>query len=838
MVAASNLLGAALSMRVTADTTGLAADLASKLTAAERTAIASAERTSAATGRIADDTSRKLQAATLRQTAAQESYNRLLREGETDTVRLARAQASLITSQRTVANEQARINAAAAPRRGISPLGLLGGVAGFAALTTASRTLRTGINEIKEAQTGLAQAEAGIRSTGGAANVTAPQIMELGKSIQAYSGYTDDSVVAAEDLLLTFPKVRNEVGEGSDIFNRATEATADLARRGFGDLSTNAKALGKALSDPIAGLTALRRSGITFTDAQREQIAGLVESNQLLEAQRIILDEVNREVGGSAEAYGVTLPGKLDRAHRSFEDLSESLVTSLEPAISGAADAATFLGKHDGLVKFGLAATAAIGTVVLAGKAVRTYQTTVDTLFSGGRTASRVAQNTAVAESYNLIAGAAGRAAVAESAAAGVPVGGAVLNDMAALRGTIGRRSLGNRLLRAGGLAAGGIFAGQAVSSVVPGRTGDVAGNVLTGVGTGAALGSFIPGVGTVAGGFVGGAVALGTSLGGTGTQVDEQQLAALATTDAGRAQLRKMRALWAAAPEGLGKGMLEKIDAALASGAQVQTQIKVEQARVDRSALRQSGRDYASGVDIFSRAARPGGERREALDALSSARASQTTAQHQAELAEQRLNSLRRSGEATALQLASAEESLRAAKERSASASASVKDAEKAVDDARLPTAKGLLETITSQERSSRADAKAVARLRAAGLGPATITRIVQEDAERPGTLARVADTITPKIAAAIQRKAAQLSRDGEIIKAITGGRNSWEKAGSDAAYAFVTGFQAEYAKTPRGLGGQRRRQGAAGRTGAYISDPDYGRKRQRALSGGGGVA
>ena len=198
---------------------------------------------------------------------------------------------------------------------------------------------------------------------------------------------------------------------------------------------------------------------------------------------------------------------------------------------------------------------------------------------------------------------------------------------------------------------------------------------------------------------------------------------------------------------------------------------------------LTQAGQEYVSSIDIFSRAPRIGAGRQDAVATLDRARASPTSAQNQAELAERRLNELRRGGKATALQLASAEESLRTAKERSAAASKSVADAEKAVDDTRLPTAKGLLETITSQEHRSGRDAKAIAKLSAAGLSERTLAQVAQENADHPGTLERVADTITPKLADAIQRKARQLARDGQIIKTLTGEVDDYRKAGSAAA-------------------------------------------------------
>ena len=51
-------------------------------------------------------------------------------------------------------------------------------------------------------------------------------------------------------------------------------------------------------------------------------------------AQKVILAELNKEVGGSAAAYGKTLPGQIDRAKRSFEDVSQALVTKMLPSIT------------------------------------------------------------------------------------------------------------------------------------------------------------------------------------------------------------------------------------------------------------------------------------------------------------------------------------------------------------------------------------------------------------------------------------------------------------------------------------------------------------------------
>lgn len=832
-----HILAAALSLRVGADTTGLEAEVASKLTAAERRAAVTADRVSASAGKIAESgavASQKLQIATLRQTAAQESYNRLLREGETDTVRLARAQASLLTSQRAVANEQRRIDAQAAStgRRGISPLGLAGGLAGFAALTAASRVLHTGVQELSDYQTGLAQATSGITSTGGAANVTADQVEKLAHQIQAYSGYTDDAVVASEDLLLTFPRVRNEAGKNNDIFTRSTVAAADLARRGFGDLSSNAKALGKALSDPVAGLTALRRSGITFTQAQRDQIKSLVESNNLLGAQRLILNEVNREAGGSARAFGETLPGKLAIAHRSFEDLSQGLITDVEPALSAAAKAATFLGEHEGLVKFGLGAASVAGGLILATKVVKSYRDVVDTLFT--RTGERVAANTAVAASYDAVAVSAGAAARAETAAATAGLGGAaggagVLGEMAALRATIpaGR---------------GAVFAGRF-----------------------AALGRLGLGAAAIADPMLIAAMLAGgdqTSAGAkAGGQSQQQLLSQFAYRNgafyAGGQRVNDPRVIAVLRASGIGPGLDDQTANAdmraygnLFTG--TSAQVLGAQNRVLSSFLNGSTpgqvattnrRSFSaalnspSSYDIFSRAASltprvdPS-----AASALASARTRAGDASRAVGLAEARLSAVRANDKATTLQVASAEEAYRKAKERSAKASQDVKDAEGKAHAARLATAQSLVRTLGSQQGRAASDLRALERIESAGVhNTGVLQMLIGENNDAPGTLQSIARTITPKVAQTITSEFRHLRSSEAARDALLGTSKDWSDGMRERVRAAIAAGEAEFADADLSVAVRRTRVNLArqGRTGSYNQSIPGDTRRRRALSG-----
>lgn len=205
--------------------------------------------------------------------------------------------------------------------------------AGTAALGGFAAVLHTGIGEVSSYQRGLAQLQQGLKTTHNAAGVTAKGMENLASKIQGYSGQTDDSIVATEQLLLTFTNIRNEAGKNNDIFTQTTKIAADMAARLGGDASAAAIQLGKALNDPVKGITALTRVGVSFDDQQKKQIAGFVKAGDTMKAQKIILKELNKEFGGSARAIGNTLPGMIDKAKRHFEDWSQSIIEKVTPVV-------------------------------------------------------------------------------------------------------------------------------------------------------------------------------------------------------------------------------------------------------------------------------------------------------------------------------------------------------------------------------------------------------------------------------------------------------------------------------------------------------------------------
>ena len=141
------------------------------------------------------------------------------------------------------------------------------------------------------------------KALGDEATLTTEAIVDQAKALQALTGFSDENILSGQRQLLSFQNIQN-AGEGVNaIYDRATGALTDLIASGaLTDFNSGAIQIGKALNDPIKGVTALGRAGIQFTDSQKEAIAAMVEGNDVLGAQKLILDELEAVYGGTAES--------------------------------------------------------------------------------------------------------------------------------------------------------------------------------------------------------------------------------------------------------------------------------------------------------------------------------------------------------------------------------------------------------------------------------------------------------------------------------------------------------------------------------------------------------
>ena len=188
---------------------------------------------------------------------------------------------------------------------GIKTLGKLGAAFGAVGAVAAGAFAKSAISAAEDMATAndrIKQINESMGLFGDESFKVSGRLIGLANDMARLTGVSQNEIKESQALLLTFADIASSADEVGGAFDRATQLTVDMAAAGFGSATDNAKQLGKALNDPIKGISALARSGVTFTDQEKELIKTLVESGKQLEAQDMILSAIETQVGGTAEA--------------------------------------------------------------------------------------------------------------------------------------------------------------------------------------------------------------------------------------------------------------------------------------------------------------------------------------------------------------------------------------------------------------------------------------------------------------------------------------------------------------------------------------------------------
>jgi len=195
-----------------------------------------------------------------------------------------------------------RIGAIGAAIGRVNPLVVVMGVA-FAAL---SLGMKDSVKAGTKLESQMFKLEALTKSTGKSAGLSAAEINEFAQGLGDATLTSAGAVRDASGLLLTFRSI------AGDTFKETLRLAQDLSAAGFGDLRTTTLSLAKALEDPVLGLTSLRRQGVMFSDGQQDMIKSMVAVGDKLGAQKVILAEVNQQVGGAGVGAAKGLAGAWD----------------------------------------------------------------------------------------------------------------------------------------------------------------------------------------------------------------------------------------------------------------------------------------------------------------------------------------------------------------------------------------------------------------------------------------------------------------------------------------------------------------------------------------------
>jgi hypothetical protein len=164
-----------------------------------------------------------------------------------------------------------------------------------------------------------------IRATGGAAGFSLEQMKEYASELQNVTNFGDEATLSAMGILATYKNIKG------DMFKLAVERAMDIAETFGGDLESNINLMGKALNDPIEGMSALKKKGVVLSAQDKVRVRQLQLQGDLLGAQKILMAEIAGQVGGVARRVADPITQMGDQWSDIKEKLGQGILFVVQP---------------------------------------------------------------------------------------------------------------------------------------------------------------------------------------------------------------------------------------------------------------------------------------------------------------------------------------------------------------------------------------------------------------------------------------------------------------------------------------------------------------------------
>lgn len=208
--------------------------------------------------------------------------------------------------------------------------GATGATVGFGAALSASALLTVNaVNRLADYEVQQLKIQQLLKSTGYAAGLSSEQLEKQAQTVALATLASVGEIQEAQGVLLSFKTIQG------DTFNEAITLAQDMAAVFGGTAKDKALQLGKALESPVDGLNALKRSGVSFTESQKEMIQSLDRSGDRVGSQTLILKQLQDQIGGAGSAQAGGVAGSIDTLGQNWDEAMKSFAKS-----SGASDSA------------------------------------------------------------------------------------------------------------------------------------------------------------------------------------------------------------------------------------------------------------------------------------------------------------------------------------------------------------------------------------------------------------------------------------------------------------------------------------------------------------------
>lgn len=180
---------------------------------------------------------------------------------------------------------------------------------GMAAAYISVRSVGSLVSDFEKQDQAVAALDASIGSMGRTTKDLSIRLQELARQIQDEGIIGDEAIIHGQSFLATYSDITDE------LLPRTTRVMADLAAKMGGDVVSAANTMGKASMGMIGELS---RIGITLSDAAKES-----------KDFKIIIGEIESQVGGMNAALAATNTGGLKQFKNNWGDIKERMGEAL-----------------------------------------------------------------------------------------------------------------------------------------------------------------------------------------------------------------------------------------------------------------------------------------------------------------------------------------------------------------------------------------------------------------------------------------------------------------------------------------------------------------------------
>jgi hypothetical protein len=212
--------------------------------------------------------------------------------------------------------------------------GIGGLVGGFGALSGALTALAAGgalksvMDTFGAYQADILALERGLQNLGNNAPAYLEPLKQLASDLGEQTLFNEEDFNKGFALLTSFGNI------GVQQYERVARAASDVAQISGTDVQAAMMQLAKALNAPSQGVAALARSGIQFTDAQKDVIKELEKTGQIAKAQELIFKELEKQYGGASVAAAGGFAGALDTMGEKIYDVQKAMGPMIEEALT------------------------------------------------------------------------------------------------------------------------------------------------------------------------------------------------------------------------------------------------------------------------------------------------------------------------------------------------------------------------------------------------------------------------------------------------------------------------------------------------------------------------